>query len=199
MHNLEENIGLDLLYKLRGVKQAPSNVIIVSVDKVSADNLNLHEDPRKWPRILHARLVKILAEAGAAVIVFDILFNEVRSAEHDRLFADAIKKARNVVLCECIKKETISLTDKTGSHRGHLNIVRLEPPIPVLAKSAAALGPFPLPKVPVKVSQYWTFKSDAGETPTIPVVAFQVFALDVYDDFIRLLKKQPLASRRPAR
>ncbi|NVM26003.1 MAG: hypothetical protein HWN70_08835, partial [Desulfobacterales bacterium] len=39
--HVEENIGLDLLFKLRGAREVPSDVIIVTMDKVSADNLNL--------------------------------------------------------------------------------------------------------------------------------------------------------------
>ena len=63
------------------------------------------------------------------------------------------------------------------------------PPIPTLAQSAAALAPFPLPKVPIKVSQYWTIKTGAGDTPTLPVVVFQLYALGVYEELISLLKK----------
>jgi len=107
--------------------------------------------------------------------------------EYDNLFAEAIKSAGNVVLCEYLKKEKISLTDEEGTHTGDLDIERLVPPIPSLARSAVALAPFPLPKVPVKVSQYWMFKTGAGDTPTLPVVVFQIFALDVYDEFVRLL------------
>ena len=187
--HVEENIGLDLLFKLRGAREVPSDVIIVTMDKVSADNLNLPPEPEKWPRSLHARLTKNLAKGGAAVIVFDIIFDEPRSPEHDNLFAEAIGNARNVVLGECIKKETVTLTDEEGTHRGDLNIEKVVPPIPTLARSAVALAPFPLPKIPVKVSQYWTFKTGAGDTPTLPVVAFQVYALQVYDELIRLLEK----------
>jgi adenylate cyclase len=185
--DLEENIGLDLLFKLRGVREAPSEVVVVTVDKVSADNLNLPTEPDKWPRSLHARLIENLVRKGAAVIAFDMTFDQPRSPEHDNLFAEAIKNAGNVVLCEYLKKEKISLTDEEGTHTGDLGIERLVPPIPSLAGSAVALAPFPLPKVPVKVSQYWMFKTGAGDTPTLPVVVFQIFALDVYDEFIRLL------------
>ena len=188
-HKLEEDIGLHLLFTLRGGRPVPPDVVIISLDKLSAEHLNVREEPRKWPRTLHASLVESLSRQGAAVIAFDILFDEVRIAEHDRLFARAMQNAGNVILCECLTKETLSLTEQGRVQTGDLNLVRLTPPIPVLAESAAALAPFPLPKVPVKVSQYWTFKSDAGDTPTLPVVAFQIFALHVYDDFIRLLKK----------
>ena len=185
----EEDIGLDFLFTLRGDREVPSDVIIVTMDRISARNLNLPPDPRKWPRSLHARLVETLAKQGVAVIAFDVLFNEARSLDHDSLFADAIKNAHNVVLCECVEKETISLTDKEGVHTGHLHTVKLVPPIPMLAQSAVAMAPFVLPKVPVKVSQCWRFKQGAGDKPTLPVVAFQIFALKAYDEFVRMLKK----------
>jgi len=165
--DVEENIGLDLLFKLRGAREAPSDVIIVTMDKVSADNLNLQAEPDKWPRSLHARLIENLVKEGATVIGFDIIFDEARSVEDDNLFAEAIRNAGNVVLCECLKKETVPLTDEDGASKVDLNIERLVPPIPPLARSAIALAPFPLPKVPVKVSQYWTFKTAAGDKPTL--------------------------------
>ncbi|RKX59192.1 MAG: adenylate/guanylate cyclase domain-containing protein [Thermodesulfobacteriota bacterium] len=185
--DLEESIGLDLLFKMRGVREVPSEVVVVTVDKVSADKLNLPIRPDKWPRSLHARLIENMVRKGTAVIAFDMTFDQPRSPEHDNLFAGAIKNAGNVVLCEHLKKETIPLTDAKGTHTGDLDIERLVPPIPSLAESAVALAPFPLPKIPVKLSQYWMFKTGAGDTPTLPVVVFQIFALDVYDEFIHLL------------
>lgn len=187
--DLEEDVGMGLLFRLRGPRKAPSDVIVVAIDKVSADNLDLPTDPEKWPRRLHARLVENLVNEGAAVIAFDVIFDKARSAREDDVFAKAISTAGNVVLCECLKRETVPLTDKRGTPTGDLNIERLVPPIPLLARSAAALAPFPLPKVPVKVSQYWTFKTGAGDTPTIPVVAFQIFAMGVYEELLQLLEE----------
>ncbi|UCF94123.1 MAG: CHASE2 domain-containing protein, partial [Desulfobacterales bacterium] len=97
---LEEKYGLSFLYWLRGPRQPPADVVIVALDKKSSAELNLHEDPAKWPRSLHARLIEILTEQEAAVIAFDILFDEVRTPEDDRRLATAIHAARNVVLCE---------------------------------------------------------------------------------------------------
>ena len=88
--DLEENVGLDMLFKLRGAKQAPSDVVIINIDKVSADNLNLPDDFRKWPRSLHGKLTEILAEKGATAIAFDISFQEPTSPEEDNAFADAV-------------------------------------------------------------------------------------------------------------
>jgi len=196
-HQLEENVGVDLLFRLRGAREAPSDVLIVSMDKVSAAHLNLPPDPEKWPRTLHARLTEYLAKQGASVIAFDMIFDESRRPDHDRIFAQAIRKARNVVLCSCLKKDVILVTDETGTPKGRLSIEKQSPPIATLAQSAVALAPFPLPKVPVKVSQYWTFKAGAGDMPTLPVVAFQLYSLQYYDDFIQLLRKvRPLTTGR---
>ncbi|MGD9082827.1 MAG: adenylate/guanylate cyclase domain-containing protein [Desulfobacterales bacterium] len=187
--DLEENLGLNLLFRLRGVREPPSDVIIVSLDKVSTDNLHLPTEPEKWPRSFHASLTENLAKQGAAVIVFDMTFDKPDTIENDNLFAQAIRNAGNVVLCECLKKLTAPLIDKKGKHTGKLIIERAVPPTPVLARSALALAPFPLPKVPVRVNQYWTFKTGAGDTPTLPVTVFHIFAFEIYDEFVQLLEK----------
>lgn len=184
---LEENVGLDILFKRRGARQTPSDVIIVSIDKDSAARLNLSNDLGQWSRLLYARLTESLARAGAVVVAFDIIFDKARSAADDQAFADAMRRARNVVLSEYLSRETIPVTGQRWPPRGALHIETLVPPIPPLAQAAVALAPFPLPKVPVKVNQYWTFKTGTGDTPTLPVVAFQIFALEVYDAFVGLL------------
>ncbi|HWR59509.1 MAG TPA: CHASE2 domain-containing protein, partial [Thermodesulfovibrionales bacterium] len=187
--DLEENVGLEVLFHLRGVRQPPPEVVVIGIDKVSADNLGLPNDSRKWPRSFYARITEILKAQGAAVVAFDVVFEDPRSPEEDNDFAAAVARARNVVLCERIRTEKIPLADRGGSRQGDLSIVKLVPPIPPLEQSAVALAPFPLPKVPVKVSQYWTFKTGAGDTPTLPVVAFQLYAMDIYDEFISSLAK----------
>jgi adenylate cyclase len=187
--DLEEDVGLYLLFKLRGTREAPSDVVIVNIDKASSEKLNIPADPEKWPRSLHARLTENLARKGASVVAFDIIFDEARSKQEDNLFATAIGNAQNVVLGELLKWDTVPATEEGGVRAEALSIEKLVPPIDPLARSALALAPFPLPKVPVKVSQYWTFKKGAGDKPTLPIVVFQVYALDLYDDFFRLLEK----------
>jgi adenylate cyclase len=186
--NLEENVGLDWLFKLRGVRQPPPEVVVVSIDKASTDALDLPNKPRKWPRYKHALLIKKLIEAGARVIAFDIIFDEPRSPEDDTAFAKAVSEAGNVVLFEYLKKESVPISDRAGTPTGELAIERLVPPIPQLARSAVALAPFPLPDLPVKVSQVWTFKTGAGDVPTMPVIVFQIFALSAYDQLLTLLR-----------
>lgn len=185
--SLEEDVGLAWLFKLRGNRTLPPDVAIVTMDRVSSVNLDLPTDPEKWPRSLHARLVDMLTQKGASVIVFDIHFEEPRSKEEDGTFADALRKAGNTILCQVIKSDMAPVRDEKGVTAGHYKMERLVSPVAPLAEAALSLAPFPLPKVPVKVSQYWTFKTSAGDTPTLPVVALQVFALSRYDSFRQLL------------
>jgi adenylate cyclase len=186
---LEEEVGLYLLFNFRGTREPPSEVLIVTIDKVSAEKLKTSANPEKWPRALHAGLTENLAKRGASVIAFDIIFDEARSEEQDRLFATAIENAQCVVLGELLKRETVPVRDERSGQSMGVYVEKLIPPIDLLAQSALALAPFPLPKVPVRVSQYWTFKSCAGDKPTLPVVAFQIHVLKFYDDFIQLLEK----------
>ncbi|MGZ3598182.1 MAG: CHASE2 domain-containing protein [Syntrophales bacterium] len=186
--HLEEDIGLDALFTLRGTRPSPSDVLVVTIDGKSAEALSVAKEPRKWPRSLHAQLIEKLLQEGAAVIAFDLIFDEIKNPEEDNLFSEAIRKANNVILCESLKSERILLAG-IGSPAENLNIEEVVPPVPSLAQSAVALAPFPLPKVPVKVSQYWTFKKEAGDIPTLPVVVFQMFGMQVYEPFIKIVRK----------
>lgn len=187
--NFDENVGMGLLFKLRGALKAPSDAVVVSIDKESAEKLNLSDNPDKWPRSLHARLIGKLAQAGARVIAFDVHFVEPRSANDDSLFAQALRRAGDVVICEPLKFRDVPLSkDSDYDDAGH-TIVKIVQPIDLFSRAAAATAPFTLPRIPFKVSQYWTFETGAGDAPTMPVTVLQLFAGEVYGDFIRLLQK----------
>jgi adenylate cyclase len=181
---LEEDIGLDILFKLRGARKAPQEVVIVAIEKSSADNLHLSERPERWPRSVHANLVENLLKAQASVIVFDVSFLEPGLAREDRVFAESLRKARTVILCECLRAERVTLEGV-----GEVDVVKEILPTDQLAQAAVATAPFALPKIPIKLSQYWTFKTAVGDKPSMPVVAFQLFTMPVYDTFVSLLSK----------
>ena len=161
--------------------------MIVATESTSENQLNLPSRLTRWPRSLHARLIDGLIEKNAAVIAFDIYFSEVRTPEDDNQLARAIQKAGNVVLVEDLKK--VPKFNGSGRQIEDIEVEMIVPPIPLLAKSALASAPFTLPKIPVKINSYWTFKTSAGDMPTLPVVVFQIYALQVYDEFIGLLKE----------
>ncbi len=185
----EENTGLGLLFKLRGVRPAPSDVIVVSIEKESSENLGLPNNPDKWKRSLHARLIENLVREGAEVIAFDLHFIESRSTEDDILFAEAIRKARNVVLAEPLIAKEVPLSGEGEAAAGAHRIVRIVKPLELFSRPAVATAPFSLPRIPFKVNQYWAFQTGAGESPTLPVVAFQLFTLRVYEKFIQLIER----------
>ncbi len=197
MRAFEEGVGLDLLFKLRGQRMAPEEVVVITLDKASADHLGLPPEPYKWSRSLHAKLTRILSECGAELIAFDLIFKQPGSFSDDEQFVRAIRDSGNVVLCEQLNMDIIPLKGMDGSHEGGLKIERVVPLIPSFAQAAIATAPFPLPKVPVKVSQYWKFKPSAGGIPTLPVAAFQVFALNAYTDFSRLLNETSFGGKAP--
>jgi hypothetical protein len=143
-----------------------SEVLIVSLDRESAETLGLPRKTQQWPRSLHAQLIQTLSGQGATVIIFDLLFDEAQDIDADKAFGAAVADAQKIVLCESIRQEKVPITDSSGKYLADLNIETLIPPISPLDQSALALAPFPLPKVPVQLSQFWMFKAGAGNAPT---------------------------------
>lgn len=161
---LEMDIGLELLFKLRGYRPAPDQLTIITIDKQSSRVLNLPNHPRKWPRRHHATLVDQLTDQGAAVIGFDIIFSEPRLPADDLVFAESMRRNGNVVLFDYLATENL---DVVGNR---LHIEKRHPPIPIFEQAALAVAPFALPKVPEQIKQAWLFKQGAGSAPTMPVV-----------------------------
>ncbi len=175
--NLEVDLGLKWLFQLRGPRPAPDQVVVVTIDKASSRRFGLPNQPRDWPRSFHAELVRGLTRQGAAVIVFDVVFDRARNPAHDKQFAEAVADAGNVILFQYLRREGMELPRSGVGNDFKIDIETLVPPIPELAEAALGLAPFPLPKVPVRINQAWIFKSGAGDTPTLPIVALTALVL----------------------
>jgi adenylate cyclase len=188
--SMQERIGLQLLFTLRGALKPPPEAVIVAIDRQSARRLNLPLEIEKWPRDLHARAVERLIAEGAAVIVFDLIFSDPQTSEADQRLAQAMRRAKNVVLAQALMQERLPLADQKGRKTGFISIEKVAPPIAPLAEAALAQAPFPLPKIPIYLTQYWTFKFSAGDIPTLPVVVFHAYAGQAYADFIHLLQRK---------
>ena len=180
---LEEKFGLKILFTLRGVRTPPPEALVVAMDKQSIRGLGLAREMEKWPRHLHGDLIDRLNRDGAGVIAFDVIFDEPRTPSHDKALATAVERAGNVVLGAFLHNEKIPISNTEAT------LETLYPPIPLFAKPAAGYGPFPLPKVPLRVSQVWLFKGGEEPQPTMPVVAFQVWAKKGYPDFLTLVNE----------
>jgi CHASE2 domain-containing sensor protein len=82
-----ENLSYDWLFVFRPTVH-PQEVVIVYMDEESHHTLGV--DPLgRWPRDLHATLLKRLKAVGAGPVVFDILFHEPTT--NDQPFIDAAK------------------------------------------------------------------------------------------------------------
>jgi adenylate cyclase len=187
---LEEKFGLYWLFHLRGAVTAPGDVMVVAIDQPSATALDLPITPRSWPREYHARLIEKLNAAGARVIVFDLLFDtQGKVPEDNAKLALAMQNSRNVVVVERLVFEEAELFVDSAD-QSYNRIIQEGPSqlLPIIADAAMAHAPFPLPKA-ARVNNYWTFKAGAGDVPTMPVAALQVYALQGYDDFVGLLQK----------
>lgn len=167
LQEVSENADLSWLFNTRGARSAPSEVVIVSIDKESARVLNVPNEPHKWPRSLHAQLVDRLHAAGARVIGFDVMFKEMQRPDTDAAFEQAIKRAGNVVLFEYL--------DAQALREDRLAIERIISPLQQFADVASATAIFPLPKFPKRVNQFWTFKTSAADAPTFPLVMLRSF------------------------
>lgn len=185
----EEDLGLDLLFKLRGVQQPPQEAVVVSIDRDSAENLKIPDNPDKWPRSVHARLVDTLLRAGAKAITFDVHFIEPKVLEDDQLFERAIRRAGNVVLADAMRAKDIPISSTGSGASGTSNIVKITKPFEPFAKAATGTAPFVLPRIPFKVNQYWTFQQGAGDIPTFPVVALQQYGWEGYGEIVKLVRQ----------
>ncbi len=169
---LDETLGLGLLFALRGPAAPPSSVAVVGISPASGKAIGQSNLLTDWPRTEHAKLVEALAAAGVRVIVFDLLFAKPRERSADLRFANAIVSAGNVILVEH--------TDTTAVGAGGV-IARREPPLSEFAAGALATAPFVLPTVPFSVSQFWAFDRADGATPSLPFAALQAHLLDDYE------------------
>jgi adenylate cyclase len=168
---LEEEVGLSLLFKLRGPLNPPEKVLIVSIDKSSSEILHLSEDPEKWPRTYYAELIKKLNQQNPAIIAFNIHFGETRDSANDAMLASAMAERSNIILSNYLKQYSIPSLDRQQQFRYE----RIIDPIPILDHAALETAPFPLPKTSSTVKQFWSYKNSAGDVSTFPSTIFQCY------------------------
>jgi len=95
LHDIELKT-VDARFRLRGPRAVSGDVVIAVIDTRSIDALGRWP----WPRSDMAQLIQALHALGARVVGLDIVFSEPERGhpEHDRMLADAIRRAGNVVL-----------------------------------------------------------------------------------------------------
>jgi adenylate cyclase len=115
---------------------SPADIAVVAIDEPSFAEL---QRPWPWPRRLHAALLDQLARGGARAIVLDLVFDvPAPDPEDDRLLAEAIARAGNVVLAS----ERVAVVDRQYA------IAQWIEPLPAFAGGSAAVGAVGLPYDP---------------------------------------------------
>jgi CHASE2 domain-containing sensor protein/tRNA A-37 threonylcarbamoyl transferase component Bud32 len=138
----------DTWQSLRAHRPSPQ-IVIVGIDEKSIARIG----PTPWPRSEFVPLVERLAKAGAKVIGFDYTFGALeREAPNNRVFADAMRAAHNVVFgYEFMDVGDPSPPGQSPSGAVQANALprvrdivppapRLIEPEPVLGEAAAGLG-----------------------------------------------------------
>lgn len=186
-HGLEDDVDLYWLFNLRGPVAPPDDVLVVAIDQASARRLGLPpEQPRAWPRRIHAQALRRAMQGGAAVVAFDLQFDGADgNAENDLELEAAIRDARDVVLVESIMRETIRLPAAPGRAPGQFVIDTPLPPAENLRAAARGVAAFPLPKSS-RVDAYWAFLSRTESRMSLPVMALHVMAMPAYEDLERV-------------
>lgn len=87
--------GFDWLTVLTAPGESKLPIVIVGIDDASMAQLG---ERWPWPRRLHAKLIETMAEAGAAVIAVDVIFDHPSTPKDDAALERAVTRAGNVVL-----------------------------------------------------------------------------------------------------
>lgn len=174
---LEESVGLDILFELRGPKEPPHDVVIVDVGAIHRGTIARRASSvldkecaaaaGARVRCAYAALLRRIATTDPAVVVVDVAFREPGDGQADDALVHAVEAAGNVLLLERIERRT------AGSDAPLQDTI--VPPFPRLQQAALGTAPFPLPKYPVTVRQFWTFKSELGDAPTLPAMALHAY------------------------
>ncbi len=184
---LEEEYGLSWLFQLRGPVNPPSEVIIVSINRESSTKLDLPDEPEKWPRSFHGRLITELKAKGVLLTVFNIIFDESREST-DSIMADAMGQANNVILTDYLKRRTHIIQDENGVEIQRIHQDELIPPIPILSQAAIVSAPFLLPKGEINVKRFLPFGS-VESLATLPVTVLQTnVVLLCGDNFLKIIQ-----------
>lgn len=182
---IEEFLGLGALFGIRGAEAPPPEVVVVGISRESALAVGETEELDTWSRGQHALLVDRLSAAGVTAIAFDLMFSEPRDGPGDAEFAESIARAGNVLLLEETSDSSVVPLGADSPARREIRT----PPLAALDSAALGSGPFILPKVPVRLSQFWMFDRVTDEMASLPMLALQAHLLAHYEDWVRVVER----------
>ena len=203
--SLEEENGLQWLFKVRGERPAPTEAVVVRFDRDALARLrDLPEDTAGWPqpiagcvarhgpmpglsdatrldrlpRGVPACLVEELTRRGAAVIAFDISFRRDPTREDGvAALAAAMRAHGSVILLDHAVRQIGPAARMQSPDREGVQADWLEGPHATLAAAAIATAPFLLPRGTARIHQFWAFNPALPAPTQLPMRALEVLAL----------------------
>ena len=176
----------DLRVEATARQTAPArDVVLVAIDNDSIRRMEPFVGRWPWPRLVHANAIDFLAEAGAKVIAYDILFaerdirkfmvgdEEWTGAESDAALVESTRKAGNVV--HIAEVSSPALNDPSRKVEVDLSAPAFKAPVPDLGcvqPRPVITPPFPALAQAAHAIGHSLFTLDAGGTVrrTSPVV-----------------------------
>ena len=140
-----------------------------------ATHVSLPEMPSRWPRCVHARLLERLSEAGARLVVFDVLFRERPPLPGS---GGDLHAWQDETLARAMAASRVVIAQKVEVRDGQEQFAELSPTI---SHSVLGAAPFPLlTESNRRFDRFLAFKEEGLVTPTLPAVALQAFAVEGY-------------------
>lgn len=113
MGQIIESKIYDRKFDVRGPRDFSKDIVIISVDEISMDDLGVWP----WPRSYHSKIVDKLNSYGAKAIGFDVIFSSLsRNINEDKEFAKSIEKSGKVVLGSMLSAGTQSKVSSSSSN-----------------------------------------------------------------------------------
>ncbi|MGH9832058.1 MAG: CHASE2 domain-containing protein, partial [Blastocatellia bacterium] len=116
----------NMLFRLRGVSNAPADIVIVAIDDHSLQRIGQWP----WPRSVMASALDKLTQAKPRAVGLDVVYAEPSAIEDDRRLAAAIARNGRVILPTQLYETAIN---------GHQTTAWLRP-LPEFANAAKAVG-----------------------------------------------------------
>jgi len=138
---------------------ARKDIAIVEIDEPSLRSLQPNAGRWPWPRAVHSMLIDYLSRAPAKVIAYDVVFSEadtrvgfefggskISGAESDKMLADSVKAAGNVILVAdasydaAVENMTLPDAGYPLDVEGVYELRGVLPPVRLFADAASGIG-----------------------------------------------------------
>jgi CHASE2 domain-containing sensor protein len=167
----------DLGLYLRPQAEFQSDVVVVAIDRYSRENcFSLPHFPVSNHIPEHGRIIDRLSDAGAKVIAFDILFDQLDSESDLKPLVSALNKAKNVILAGVTEAQSLKVKGSSSSIREERVIL----PVPGIPSSSYQLGLVNVPVGPDQVARqsYYGKEFQGKWYPSFPAAVAKAFLGD---------------------